>query len=216
MKPVDRSEIRASRLQRSWQRLALAGQSIVAGTALVSLVTVTAAAAARPGAQSAALRAGPMLGYSQMTEVAIWVQTIESTSVQIAYWPQGNEAARALTAAVDTAAATANTATLFAEGLAPGTRYDYEVLVAGAPVALPYPTTFTSQELWHWRHDPPAFTIALASCFYVNEEALDRLPPPYGGDFQILEHLCNAAGQLLALLDVQEFIGAMRIRVGAQ
>lgn len=157
--------------------------------ALLVLALLGAGSTMPLGAQSTALRAGPMLGYSQMTEVAIWVQTMEPATVRIAYAPQTDGSARSMTAAVDTAAVTANTATLRAEGLTPGTRYDYEVLVDGASVALPYPTTFTTQDLWQWRHDPPAFTIAVASCFYVNEEALDRPGQPYGGDFQILDHL---------------------------
>ena len=59
----------------------------------------------------------------------------------------------------------------------------------GSPSPLPYPTSFATQELWQWRNDPPEFTIAVASCFYVNEPAFDRPGEPYGSDFQILEHL---------------------------
>ena len=166
-----------------------AGRSHNVAAALAMLVVLAPGPAPRPSTQGVALRAGPMLGYSQMTEVAIWVQTMEPANVQIAYAPRDNPAARALTSTIATAAVTANTATLRAEGLTPGTRYDYTVLVNGTAINLPYPTSFATQELWHWRHDPPAFTIAVASCFYVNEAAFDRPSPPYGSDFQILEHL---------------------------
>ena len=181
-----RTTIGSAPVRRVWP-LALPPRRV--GTALTVLMTLGAATAAVVGAQSTPLQSGPMLGYSQMTEVAVWVQTTVAASVQIAYWPQGDEPARTLTGAVETHAATAHTATLRAEGLTPGTRYEYEVLVDGISVALPYPTSFATQELWQWRNDPPEFTIAVASCFYVNEPAFDRPGEPYGSDFQILEHL---------------------------
>jgi alkaline phosphatase D len=58
--------------------------------------------------------------------------------------------------------------------------------VNGAPVQRPYPLRFQSQILWQWRIDPPAFRIAVGSCFYVNEPRYDRPGNPYGGDYQIL------------------------------
>jgi len=39
-------------------------------------------------AQADLLQSGPMLGYSEMKEVLLWVQTKEKAKVQFAYWPK--------------------------------------------------------------------------------------------------------------------------------
>ena len=38
-----------------------------------------------------------MLGYAEMTEVAIWVQTTQEATVQIRYWQQGKPETSRLT-----------------------------------------------------------------------------------------------------------------------
>ncbi len=174
------------------KRTLLLVAGLVAGTILAGV--------AAPGAQGGLLRAGPMLGYSQMREVALWVQTTSAARVQIAYWSSGDPDRRQVTEPVDTDRQRAFTATLTAELLEPGTRYEYEVLIDGSPVQLPYPTRFQTQTLWQWRTDPPAATIAVASCFYVNEPAYDRPPPPYGAEFQILDHLTARAPEAMLWL----------------
>ena len=136
-------------------------------------------------AQESLLRSGPMLGYSEMKEVMLWVQTTTAAEVQIAYWPQEDPAARRLTAAVQTTKEEAFTAHLIADEVEPGARYDYQVLVNGTALERPYPTTFQTQELWQWRTDPPTFRFAMGSCNYVNETAFDRPGQPYGSDHQI-------------------------------
>ena len=40
-------------------------------------------------AQQSLLQSGPMLGYSEMREVMLWVQTKEAAEVQFVYWPKG-------------------------------------------------------------------------------------------------------------------------------
>jgi len=165
-------------------------------SAIASLVLALAATGAVPeargGGREPALHAGPMLGYSQMREVAIWVQTRAAASVQIAYWKAADKSTRIRSAAVQTDADTVFTATIVVGDLEPGTAYDYEVVVDGVPISLPYPTRFRTQMLWQWRTDPPPFTMAIASCFYVNEPPYDRPGEPYGAGFQILDHLTAA------------------------
>ena len=41
-------------------------------------------------AQQSLLQSGPMLGYSEMKEVMIWIQTKKTADVKIAYWPKEN------------------------------------------------------------------------------------------------------------------------------
>ena len=42
-------------------------------------------------AQNALVRSGPMLGYSSMKEVGIWIQLEKEAEVKVRYWPVSNE-----------------------------------------------------------------------------------------------------------------------------
>ena len=137
-------------------------------------------------AQSNLLQSGPMLGYSEMKEVLLWVQTTDEADVQFAYWEKEKPKPTAkLTAKIRTASADAYTAKLIADQVEPGRTYNYELRINGKTVNLPYPTVFSTQTLWQWRTDPPNFTVALGSCTYINEEAYDRPGKSYGGQYEI-------------------------------
>ena len=136
--------------------------------------------------QSSLLQSGPMLGYSEMKEVLLWVQTTDEADVQFAYWEKGQaKSSPKLTAKTRTASTNAYTAKLIADQVEPGRTYNYELRINGKAVTLPYPTTFNTQVLWQYRTDPPNFTVALGSCTYINEEAYDRPGRPYGGQYEI-------------------------------
>ena len=49
---------------------------------LLSVLLLSAALSA----QSSVLRSGPMVGYGQLTEVMLWVQTVKPASIQYRYW----------------------------------------------------------------------------------------------------------------------------------
>ena len=140
---------------------------------------------ARLSSSASPIQAGPMVGYAEMREVMLWVQTKQPGRVQIRYVEQGKAAPVMLTAEVATTAATVNTAHLVADEVLPGKRYSYEVLVNGKEVKLPYATTFQTQPLWQFRSDPPNFTFAVGSCTYVNEPPYDRPGTPYGAGYGI-------------------------------
>ncbi len=130
------------------------------------------------------LQSGPMVGYSDMREVMLWVQTKQPARVQIRYYEPAAPAVTYLTNEVTTSEASALTAHLLANRVLPGKTYQYEVLVDGNSVKLAYPTRFQSQALWQWRTAAPDFTFAIGSCTYVNEPAFDR-PGAYGGGYEI-------------------------------
>ncbi len=137
-------------------------------------------------AQANLLQSGPMVGYSTMREVLLWVQTKESAEVSFDYWIKGTNRAKVFhTASVMTSKAGAFTAKLIADEVQQGHRYEYELRINNIPVPRPYPTEFQSQELWQWRHDPPDFTVAVGSCAYVNEPEYDRPGRPYGSHYEI-------------------------------
>ncbi len=136
-------------------------------------------------AQSSLLQSGPMLGYNEMREVMLWVQTNAAAKVQIAYWPQTEPSRRLLTEERLTDKAEAFTAKLIADEVEPGLKYSYELRINGQPVKLSYPTEFEAQPLWQWRTDPPDFKVAIGSCSYINEDPYDRPGRPYGGGYQV-------------------------------
>lgn len=127
-----------------------------------------------------------MVGYSEMKEVLLWVQTTQPAAAQFAYWDLENPQDTFLTVEKATSAGEAFTARLIADRVEPGRRYGYQLRINGEPLLFTYPTEFQAQALWQWRTDPPDFTVAAGSCFYVNEERYDRPGRPYGSDYEIL------------------------------
>ena len=133
----------------------------------------------------AQLQSGPMLGYAEMREVLLWVQTSKPAEVYFEYWVTETPERVFQTDIVTTGKATAYTAKCIADQVQPGRAYTYRLLLDGREVKLDYPTTFDTPPLWQWRTDPPDFTVALGSCYYANEPVYDRPGTPYGGDYQI-------------------------------
>jgi alkaline phosphatase D len=136
-------------------------------------------------AQSSLLQSGPMVGYSEMKEVLLWVQTRKPARVKFIYWEREKPDRRYSTAEMMTTADNAGVAKLIADSLEPGLHYTYALYINGKEVKCPYPLEFQSQRLWQWREDPPAFSVALGSCTYINEPDYDRPGTPYGGDYAI-------------------------------
>lgn len=136
-------------------------------------------------AQKELLKNGPMLGYSEMREVALWLQTTQPCNAVIYYWPKGNNKTKWATKSVDTKKETAYTAHFIADNVEPGFTYEYEVYLNKKKVILSYKTEFKTLPVWRWRGDPPAFKFVTGSCAYINEEQFDRPGKPYGSDYQI-------------------------------
>ncbi len=142
-----------------------------------------------PSPAEMGLRSGPMLGYSELTEVALWVQTTRPAQVQFRYWIEGQPYTSQLSAAVATTREDDHIAHLVLSFLKAGQRYGYELYLDGKLVPLPYRLAFQTQAHWQWRTDPPAFAVAIGSCAYVNEKEHDRPGEPYGGEFEIFTAL---------------------------
>ncbi|HEY7862098.1 MAG TPA: alkaline phosphatase D family protein [Thermoanaerobaculia bacterium] len=142
--------------------------------ALCSLLLLGQAPAPGP------LRSGPMLGYAELTEASVWLQTRGDASVRLRYHPEGRPGDARTTPVTKTSAETHRIARFVIPGLAPGTTYRYEILVDGAAVPSGSPRTFRTQVLWHYRAAPPDFAAAVGSCFFQNDAAVDRPGRPYG------------------------------------
>lgn len=147
------------------------------------------------------LQSGPMVGYSEMREVMLWVQTKASCQVQITYQERDQPDAAVLkTATVTTQAEQAFTAHLVADQVLPGKNYTATLWINGQRVALPYPFQFHARDLWQWRTDPPAFKAIVGSCAYFNDTLYDRPGQPYGGEYEIFGSIAQEKGDLMLWL----------------
>jgi len=135
------------------------------------------------------LSSGPMPAWSEMTSVAVWLQTRSECRAQLRYWPQGRDGEARLTAEAKTSAAADHIANFVIKGLTPGTRYAYELYLDGRRHQLEWPLEFQTQPQWRWRGDAPDFSFTLGSCLYVNDAEFDRPGKPYGGDYELLDAL---------------------------
>lgn len=149
-------------------------------------------------AQKELLQSGPMLGYCEQREVLIWVQTNAPATVSVEY--TDDDGATLTTNEVLTEKYAAYTAKLIADRVQPGRHYTYQLLINGERVVLDYPTEFTAQAIWRWREDPPAFTVALGSCTYVNEPVYDRPGEGYGSEYEIFRSIDRKNPQLMIAL----------------
>lgn len=131
------------------------------------------------------LQSGPMVGYSEMREVMLWVQTKSSTKVKFAYWEKGSPTKKNFTPEVTTLKEEAFTARLIADVVEPGKKYEYELYINNQKVVRPYPLEFQTQVLWAFRTDPPNIKFAAGSCTYVNDTPYDRPGTPYGSNYEI-------------------------------
>jgi alkaline phosphatase D len=145
---------------------------------------------------NAQIKNGPMVGYSEMKEVLLWIQTERPAKVKFMYWEQGTTN-KLSTDEVQTVKKDGFTAKIICDQVTMGKKYDYEVYLDGKKVTRDYPLSFQSQTLWQYRTDPPNFKVAMGSCNYVNEEATDRPGKPYGGFNEIFTSIYNKKPDLM-------------------
>lgn len=139
--------------------------------------------------QKELLQAGPMVGYCEMKEAMIWVQTTKEAIVRIDYFDTDNPKEIFSSATYTSESNNAFTNHIILNRLQPSKQYHYDVFFNGKKVVLPYETSFSSKKLWMYREDAPDFSVAFGSCNYINEEALDRPGKGYGNGYQIFESI---------------------------
>ncbi len=156
------------------------------------------------GMEDDALLSGPMVCYTEMREVMIWVQTNSPARVRIYYWDstsgdtqklnlkaEKKNPATFVTKEVETEQKNAFTAKLIADKVQPGKTYLYYLTINDRKVSRPYPLKFKTPQLWKWRGEPPPFRIAIGSCAYINEPQYDRPGKGYGGEYEIFTGIYN-------------------------
>lgn len=130
---------------------------------------------------------GPMNGYSEMREVMVWVQMTEACTVELEYWNDSIPDLKYRSQSKLVNRNEAFVAHLVADQVEPGQRYQYHILANGQVQASSSAMFFKTQPLWRWRMDPPAFSIAVGSCNYVNQPEYDRPGTGYGSNHQIFQ-----------------------------
>lgn len=134
------------------------------------------------------LEAGPMLGYVEIQEANLWIQTTEPTDFEIRYHVKGNEKAmRSYTGT--TKASESNTAHIKLKDLSYGSTYEYDLYLDGKQVKLSYKTQFATKQLWQHRTSAPDFTFAMGSCLFINDKPYDRPGEGYGQGTAILSEI---------------------------
>lgn len=135
------------------------------------------------------INSGPMVGYSTMQEVLLWVQTDEKAKVHFEYYEIDNPKIRFKTEEKETDKKSGYVAKLIADEVVPGKNYKYEIFINGLKVERDYAMEFQTQKLWKWRTDPPDVNFIIGSCSYVNEPKFDRPGKPYGNNFEIFNSI---------------------------
>ncbi len=137
----------------------------------------------------AQIKSGPMLGYSEMREVLLWVQTEKADFVKFGYWEKDKPSLKFFTEEILTNKSQAFVAKIIADQVYPGKKYEYEVYVNKKKIVRNYPLEFQTQTLWQYRTDPPNFKFAVGSCTFTNEPEFDRPGSPYGKSLGIFNKI---------------------------
>jgi alkaline phosphatase D len=138
-----------------------------------------------------------MIGYVDMRVAHIWNQfeKVDGTAMWSVY-AQVNDSL-VLQKEVEIHREHFNTATTELALLEPGTPY-YAKLVSSGEVLDS--VGFTTQPLWDFRTDPPAFKVLTGSCTFINEEAYDRPGNGYGGEYEIFNTMSSSNADLMLWL----------------
>ena len=143
------------------------------------------------------VQSGPMIGHVSHRSAQLWIQTNHSADVQVKYSATDSDEYHQ-SEKIQTESKNAFVAHFQLEELEPGMTYDVDFLVDGK--ALSESVKVNTQVLWDWRIDPPAFKFVTGSCAYINEEAYDRPGKPYGGGYEIFEHMADESPDMMLWL----------------
>ena len=135
------------------------------------------------------INSGPMVGYSTMQEVLLWVQTEKRANVHFEYYEVDNPKVKFSTDKIETKKKNGYVAKLIADQVIPGKKYKYEVYINNYKIERNYAMEFQTQELWKWRTNPPDVKFIIGSCSYINEPKFDRPGKPYGSNFEIFNSI---------------------------
>ncbi|MFM8595958.1 MAG: alkaline phosphatase D family protein [Flavobacteriales bacterium] len=147
----------------------------------------------------AQIQNGPMIGYVQEKEVALWVQTTKNEDVQFALRLVG-EKKWTYTQVYKTKEADAFVCQQVVEKLKPAKKYEYRVVINGHLESPIGPQIIETQASLKIKQKAVDFAFAVGSCAYINEEGFDRPGKPYGGDYQIFDAVYQSSPKFVMWL----------------
>ena len=146
------------------------------------------------------IASGPMLGYTDYREQAIWLQTDGEASVELVYWTKEDPSFYFNGGVIKTSKENAFIAQFICDSVQAGKEYFYKILIDSKEAKFDYPLEFKIEDYWWWRTDPPSFKIALGSCAYINDTDSDRPGKPYGQSNVIFESIAQKNPDLMLWL----------------
>ncbi len=146
------------------------------------------------------IQSGPMLGYADIREALLWVQTTQSAEVYFKYYETGNTSKVYQTDKFNTQKTNSFIAKLIADSVESGKNYTYEVFINGEKSDFDYNLDFNTPLNWRWKTEPPNFKFALGSCFFINDAKYDRVGKPYGGEYFIANSILEKKPEFMVWL----------------
>lgn len=157
--------------------------------ALLLLLTAQATFSQGRYTSNPLLKAGPMVGYIEMREAILWVQTTSSATVRFDYYDLQNPTISFQTIEYRTNPIENYIAKLVANEVQPGQTYGYRMYLNGREVTFDHKLKFKTPSDWRFKMTPPLLRFAFGSCNFVNDPKYDRDGTPYGGDYQIFDEI---------------------------
>lgn len=139
----------------------------------------------------AQLTAGPMLGYVEYREAALWVEVGPETKIiKVKYWSAKDPKNKLeIEQKVEPTGFQYIPQTLILRDLEADTKYEAMIYVDGKAVGTKL--KFKTKKIWRYREDPPAFSFIYGSCAYLNDPPYDRPGKAYGQGLQIFETMAK-------------------------
>jgi alkaline phosphatase D len=141
---------------------------------------------------------GPMLGHVSMRSANIWAQVDTKSDLAMMYWINGDDTQSQLSEWRTATSSTAFSTQLELGDLEPGT--DYKAVLFANGKALGDTIEITTQTLWDYRMDPPAFKAVVGSCVFVNDSIYDRPGKGYGGEYKVFESIVDVKPDMMLWL----------------
>jgi alkaline phosphatase D len=158
---------------------------------------------------------GPMLGHVSMRSANVWAQVDTKSDLAMKYWQKEVDDTNSKLSGWEVATAiTAFSSQFEIGGLEPGT--DYQAVLIANGNAIGDTLEITTQTLWDYRMDPPAFRAVVGSCAFINDSIYDRPGKGYGGEYNVFESIVDAKPDMMLWLgdnvylrevDVQSYSG---------
>ncbi len=136
--------------------------------------------------------AGPMLGYVEHREAAVWIEVDTKVGkIGIQYWPKSNLSNKITLFCKQELKHRNNPITFVLPELQMNTMYQYQFEIDGKAVFPSKIYEFKTKDLWEWRKPAPDFKFLYGSCVYLNDSLYDRPGKPYGQNPIILEKMAD-------------------------